>query len=179
MSQFFTLGGHSVGSFSFSISPSNEYLELISFRMDWFDLLAVQGILKRLLQHHSSKASILHHSTFFLVQLSHPYMITGKIRRPGFNPWVGKIPWRRAWQPTPLFLPGESPWTEGPGGLQSWGQKTPSTLRKEDPTAPAPVPGGLMSGPSERPWLSLSNMTSVKRLFHPFFQSASFLFPFL
>ena len=103
-------------SFSFSISPSNEYLELISFRMDRFDLLAVQGILKRLLQHHSSKASILQHSTFFLVQLSHPYMITGKIRRPGFNPWVGKIPWRRAWQPTPLFLPGESPWT---GGLQS------------------------------------------------------------
>ena len=116
MSQFFTLGGQSVGSFSFSISPSNEYLELISFRMDWFDLLAVPGILKRLLQHHSSKASILQHSTFFLVQLSHPYMITGKIRRPGFNPWVGKIPWRRAWQPTPLFLPGESPWT---GGLQS------------------------------------------------------------
>ena len=65
-------------SFSFSISPSSEYSELISFRMDWLDLLAVQGTLKSLLQHHSSKASILHHSVFFLVQLSHPYMTTGK-----------------------------------------------------------------------------------------------------
>ena len=66
------------GSFSFSISPSNEYSGLISFRMDWLDLLAVQGTLKNLLQHHSSKASILQDSTFFTVQLSHPYMTTGK-----------------------------------------------------------------------------------------------------
>ena len=65
-------------SFSFSISPSNEYSELISFRMDWLDLLAVQGILKSLLQHHSSKASILQCSAIFIVQLSHPYMTTGK-----------------------------------------------------------------------------------------------------
>ena len=65
-------------SFSFSISPSSEYSGLISFRMDWFDLLAVQGTLKSLLQHHSSKASILQHSAFFIVQLSHPYMTTGK-----------------------------------------------------------------------------------------------------
>jgi len=65
-------------SFSFSISPSNEYSGLISFRMDWLDLLAVQGTLKSLLQHHSSKASILGHSVFFMVQLSHPYMTTGK-----------------------------------------------------------------------------------------------------
>ena len=65
-------------SFSFNISPSNEYLGLISFRMDWLDLLAVQGTLKSLLQHHSSKASILLHSAFFIVQLSHPYMTTGK-----------------------------------------------------------------------------------------------------
>ena len=64
--------------FSFSISPSNEYSGLISFRMDWLDLLAVQGTLKSLLQHHSSKASILWHSAFFIVQLSHPYMTTGK-----------------------------------------------------------------------------------------------------
>ena len=64
--------------FSFSISPSNEYSGLISFSMDWLDLLAVQGTLKSLLQHHSSKASILRHSTFFIVQLSHPYMTTGK-----------------------------------------------------------------------------------------------------
>ena len=65
-------------SFSFSISPSNEYSRLISFRTDWFDLLAVQGTLKSLLQCHSSKASILWCSAFFIVQLSHPYMITGK-----------------------------------------------------------------------------------------------------
>ena len=66
------------GSFSFNITPSNEHLGLISFRMDWLDLLAVQGTLKSLLQHHSSKASILRHSAFFIVQLSHPYMTTGK-----------------------------------------------------------------------------------------------------
>ena len=65
-------------SFSFSISPSNDYSGLIYFRMDWLDFLAVHGTLKRLLQHHSSKASILCHSAFFIVQLSHPYMITGK-----------------------------------------------------------------------------------------------------
>ena len=65
-------------SFSFSISPSNEHPGLISFRMDWLHLIAVQGTLKSLLQHHSSKASILRHSAFFTVQLSHPYMTTGK-----------------------------------------------------------------------------------------------------
>ena len=65
-------------SFSFSISPINEHPGLISFRMDWLDLLAVQGTLRSLLQHHSSKASILRHSAFFLVQRSHPYMTTGK-----------------------------------------------------------------------------------------------------
>ena len=66
-------------SFSLSISPSNKYSGLISFRIDWLDLLAVQGTLKNLLQYHSSKAAILQHSPFFIVQLSHPYMITGKI----------------------------------------------------------------------------------------------------
>ena len=65
-------------SFSFSVSPSNEYLGSISFRIDWLDLLAIHGTLKSLLQHHSSKASILHRSAFFMVQLSHPYMTTGK-----------------------------------------------------------------------------------------------------
>ena len=65
-------------SFSFNISPSNEHSGLISFRMDWMDLLSVQGTLKSLLQHHSLKASILLHSAFFIVQLSHPYMTTGK-----------------------------------------------------------------------------------------------------
>ena len=66
-------------SFSFSISPSNEYSGLISFTIDWFDLLAVQGTLKRIPQHHSSKASVLRCSAFFMVQLSHPYMTIGKI----------------------------------------------------------------------------------------------------
>ena len=78
MSWFFTSGGQSIWSFSFSISPSSEYSGLISFWMDWLDLFAVQGNLKSLLQHHSSKASILQRSAFFIVQLSHPYMTTGK-----------------------------------------------------------------------------------------------------
>ena len=78
MSQFFASGGPEYWNFSFSISPSNEYSGLISFRMDWLDLLAVQGTLKNLLQHHSSKALILRHSAFFMVHLSHPYMTTGK-----------------------------------------------------------------------------------------------------
>ena len=78
-------------SFSFSISLSNEYSGLISFRMDWLDLLAVQGTLKSLLQHHSSKTSILHHSAFFIVQLSHPYMTTGKTIALTRWTFVGKV----------------------------------------------------------------------------------------
>ena len=78
MSQFFTSGGKNIGISSLSISPSNEYSGLISFRMDWLDRLAVQGTLKSLLQHHSLKASILWCSAFFTIQLSHPYMTTGK-----------------------------------------------------------------------------------------------------
>ena len=78
-------------SFSFSISPSNEHPELISFRMDWLDLLAVQGTLKSLLQHHSSKASILQCSSFFTVQLSHPYMTTGKTIALTRWTFVGKV----------------------------------------------------------------------------------------
>ena len=76
---------------SFSISPSNEHPELISFRMDWLDLLAVQGTLKSLLQHHSSKASILRRSAFFTVQLSHPYMTTGKTIALTRQTLVGKV----------------------------------------------------------------------------------------
>ena len=78
-------------SFSFSISPSNEHRGLISFRMDWLDLLAVQGTLKSLLQHHSSKASILQCSAFFIVQLSYPYMITGKTITLTRRTFVGKV----------------------------------------------------------------------------------------
>ena len=78
-------------SFSFSISPSNEHPGLISFRMDWLDLLAVQGTLKSLLQHHNSKASILLHSAFFTAQLSHPYMTTGKTKALTRQTFVGKV----------------------------------------------------------------------------------------
>ena len=77
-------------SFSFSISPSNEHPGLISFRMDWLNLLAVQGTLKNLLQHHSSKTSILLHSAFFILQLSHPYMTTGKTIALTKQTFVGK-----------------------------------------------------------------------------------------
>ena len=89
MSQFFPSGGQSFGSFS--ISLSNEYSGLISFRMDWLDLLVVQGTLKSLLQHHSSKASILQRSAFFAVQLSHPYMTTGKTIALTRQTFVGKV----------------------------------------------------------------------------------------
>ena len=78
-------------SFSFSINPSNEYSGLISFRMDWLDLLSVQGTLQSLLQHHSSKASILRCSAFFIVQLSHPYMTTGKTIALTRWTFVGKV----------------------------------------------------------------------------------------
>ena len=77
-------------SFSFRISPFNEHSGLLSFRIYWFDLLAVQGILKHLLQYHSSKASILQHSAFFIVQLSHPYMTTGKTITLNRQTFVGK-----------------------------------------------------------------------------------------
>ena len=90
MSQFFASGGQSV-CFSFSISSSNEYSGLIFFRIDWLDLLAVQGTLKSLLQHHSSKASILQGSAFFIVQLSYPYMTTGKIIALTRQNFIGKV----------------------------------------------------------------------------------------
>ena len=88
MGQLFTSGGQ---SFRFSISPSNEYSGLISFRMDWLDLLAVQGTLKSLLQHHNSKALIRQHSACFIVQLSHPYTTTGKIIALTRQTFVGKV----------------------------------------------------------------------------------------
>ena len=78
-------------SFSFKVSPSNDYSGLISFRIDWLDLLAVQGTLKSLLQHHSSKTSILQHLAFFIIQLSHPYMTTGKTIASTRWTFVGKV----------------------------------------------------------------------------------------
>src|SRR5574341_467125 len=83
-------------SFSFSVSPSKEYLRLISFRIDWFDLLAIQGTLKHLLQHHSSRASVLQCSAFFILQLSHPYMTTGKTISLTRRTFIGQVM-------TPLF----------------------------------------------------------------------------
>ena len=92
MSQLFASGDQSTGvSTSTSIRPSNEHSGLISFRMDWMDLLAVQGTLKSLLQHHSSKASILGHVAFFIVQLSHPYLTTGKTIALTRRTFVGKV----------------------------------------------------------------------------------------
>ena len=90
MSQFFASGGQSIGA-CFSISPSNEYSGLSSFTIDWLDLLAVQGTLKSLLQHHSSKASILQCSAFFMVQLSHSYMTTRKTIALTIQTFVGKV----------------------------------------------------------------------------------------
>ena len=78
-------------SFSFGLSPSNEYSGLISFRMDWLDLLTLQGTLKSLLQYHSSKASVFRHSAFFMIQLSHPYMTTGKTTALTVWTFVGKV----------------------------------------------------------------------------------------
>ena len=90
MSQFFTSGGLSIGV-SASAASSNEYSGVISFRIDWLDFIAVQGTLKSLLQHHSSKASILQHSAFFIVQLSHPYMTTGKTIALTRQTFAGKV----------------------------------------------------------------------------------------
>ena len=91
MSQFFASGGQSIGASALASVLPMEYSGLISFRTDWFDLLAIQGTLKSLLQHHSSKASILQRSASFTVQLSHPHMTTGKTI--AFNRWtfVGKV----------------------------------------------------------------------------------------
>ena len=91
MSQLFTSGGQSIAASASAISLSNEYSRLISFRMDWLDLLAVQGTLKSLLQHHSLKASILWCSAFFIVQLSHPYMTSGKTIALTRWTFVGKV----------------------------------------------------------------------------------------
>ena len=91
ISWLFSSGGQSIGASGSASVPQNEYSGLISFRMDWFDLLAVQGILKSLLQHHSSKASTLQHSAFFMVHLSHPYMTTGKTIALTIQTFVNKV----------------------------------------------------------------------------------------
>ena len=135
MSQFFASDGQSIKSFSFNISQFNEHPGLISFRMGWLDLLAVQGTLKSLLQHHSSKASILQRSVFFMVQVSHPYMTTGKTIALTRRTYVGKVMsllfnmlsrlviQRRQWQPTPILLPGRSHGLRSLVGCSPWGHK--------------------------------------------------------
>ena len=120
-------------SFGIDISPSSEYSGLISFRMDWMDFLASQGTLKSLLQHHSSKASILWHSAFFIVQLSHPHTTTGKTIALTRWPFVDKVTsllfntlsrlvWRRQWHPTPILLPGKSHGWRSLVGCSPWGR---------------------------------------------------------
>ena len=139
-------------SFSFRISPSNEYSGLIYFKIDWFDLLVVQRTFKSLLQHHSSKAYILWCSAFFMVQISHPYMTTGKTialtrwasllaqlvkNLPAMREtwsWVGKIPWRRERLPTPVFWPGEfhglyRPWGHKDLDMTEWFSLSLRTLK--------------------------------------------------
>ena len=120
--------------FSLNISPSNEHPGLTSFRMDWLDLLAVQGTLKSLLQHHSSKASILWCSAFFIIQLSHPYMTTGKTIALTRWTFVGKVMsllfnmlsrliMEKAMEPNSSTLAWKTPWMEEPGRLQSMGSQ--------------------------------------------------------
>ena len=111
-------------SFSFNISPSNEHPGLISFRMDLLDLLAVQGTLKSFLQHHSSKASILWCSAFFMVQISHPYMTTTTTIALTAGTFVSKVMsllFSTQWQPTPVFLPRESQGRGSLVGCHLWG----------------------------------------------------------
>ena len=116
-------------SFSFNISPTNEHPGLISFRMDWLDLLAVQGSLKSLLHHHSSKASILQHSAFFTVQLSHPYMTTGKTIALTRQTFVGKVMsllFNRLFRLVITFLPRSKclliSWLQSPSAV-IWGHR--------------------------------------------------------
>ena len=91
MNQFYTSGGQNIGVSASASIPSRAYSGLISFRMDWFYLFAVQGTLKSFLQHHSSKASVLQHASFFIVQLSHPYLTTGKTIALTRQTFAGKI----------------------------------------------------------------------------------------
>ena len=122
-------------SFSFSISPSNEHPGLISFRMHWLDLLAAQGTLKSLLQHHSSKASILWHSAFFTVQLSHPYMTTGKtiaLTRRNFAGKVKSLPFNMLSRLVITFLPRSQrlliPWLQSPSAVILEAKKLSATV---------------------------------------------------
>ena len=176
MSQLFESGGPKCWSFSFSISPSNEYSGLISFRMNWLTLLAVQGTLKSLLQHHSSKASILQRSGFFIVQLSHPCMTTGKtIARWTFVGEVMSLLFNMLSRLVIAFLPQSK-------HLLIWWQQSPSAVILEPKkimsvtlSIVSPSICHEMMGPnamifvfwmlSFKPSFSLSSFTFIKRLF--------------
>ena len=165
-------------SFSFSISPSNEHPGLISFRMDWLDLFAVQGTLKSLLQHHSSKASILQCSVFFIVQLSHPYMTTGKTIALTKQTFVGKVTsllFNMLSRLVITFLPRSKHL------LISWLQSTsavilePPKIKSDNVFTVSPSISHEVMGPDAmilvfwmlrfKPTFSLSSFTFIKRLF--------------
>ena len=165
-------------SFSFNISPSNEHPGLISFRMDWLDLLAVQGILKNLLQHHSSKASSLQCSAFFIVQLSHPFMTTGKTIALTRRTFVGKamsLLFNMVSRLVITFLPRSKrlliSWLQSPSAVILEPQKTKSaTVSTVSPPICLEVVGPdamiLVSWMlSFKPTFSLSSFTFIKRLF--------------
>ena len=165
-------------SFSFSNSPSNEYSGLISFRMDWLDLLAVQGTLKSLLQHHSSKASTLWHSAFFLVQLSHPYMTTGKTIALTRWTFVGKVVsqlFNKLSRLVIAFLPRSKrclliSWLQPPSAVILEPQK----IKSDTVSTVSPSISHEVMGPdamifvfwmlSFKPIFSLSTFTFIKRL---------------
>ena len=166
-------------SFSFSISPSNKYPGLIFFRMDWFDLLAVQGTLRNLLQHHSSKASILQFSAFFVVQLSHPYMTTGKIialTRWTFVSKVMSLLFNMLSNFVIDFLPRRKhlliSWLQSPSTVILKPKKIKSVLISTfSPSVCHEVMGPdamilVFWKLSFKPAFSLSSFTNIKRLFH-------------
>ena len=165
-------------SFSFSISPSNEYSGLISFRMDWLDLLAVQGTLKSLLQHHNSKASILQHSAFFIVQLSHPYTTPGKtiaLTRQTFVNKVMSLLFNMLSRLVITFLPRSKrlliSWLQPPSAVILEPPKIkPATISTVSPSICREVVGPdamllLFWMLSFKPTFSLSSFTFIKRLF--------------
>ena len=171
-------------SFSFSISPSNEYSALISFRMGWMDLLAVKGTLKSLLQHHSSKASVLWHSAFFIVQLSHPYMNTGKTIALTRWTFVGKVMsllFNMLYRLVITFLPRNKclliSWLQSPSAVILESQKINSdTVSTVSPSICHEVMGPdamilVFWMLSFKSTFSLSSFTFIKRLF----SSSSFL----
>ena len=172
-------------SFSFSISPSIEYSGLISFRVDWLDLLAVQGTLKSLLQHHSSKASILQRSAFFMVQLSHPYMTTGKTIALSTWTFVGKVMsllFNMLSRIIIAFLPRSKhlliSWLQSPSAVIL----EPKKIKSVTVSIVSPCICHEVMGPdamifvfwmlSFKPTFSLSSFTFIKRVFNSFLTSA-------